>query len=281
MRYDGLRPPFTSSVNHPLLIARRLVAWLGLAAILIALLGWSPAMSAPRTIVLAADIWCPLNCEPSDRHPGLMIEILKATLEPHGYVINYQLMPWERALTEARNGRIDGVIGVNHTEAVGLVSHRQSAGITTLVMVTLKDRNIRFSGVASLDTLRVGAIEGYSYSEAVDTWIEANRSNHQRLEFAFGVRPLDSNIRKLVGGYIDVFPEVKEVVWLRLRHLGLLDQVVLHDAGLVEEVYFGFSPNRPDLVEVARLLDAGISDLRRSGRLTSILRVYGIKDWAK
>lgn len=281
MGHDGLWSRLCSGAYPRLLDAGYRFRRLGFAAILIALLGWSPAMSAPRTIQLRADAWCPYNCEPSDPHPGLMIEIIKAALEPHGYVIDYKVMPWERALSEARNGNVDGVIGVSQAEAAGLITHEHPAGVATLVMVTRKDNTIRYSGVSSLDSLRVGAIEGYSYSGEVDAWIEANLKNRQRLEFVHGATPLELNIRKLIAGRIDVFPETKEVAWLRLRDLGLLDQVIFQDANSVEPIYFGFSPRRPDLVEVARLIDAGIVDLRRTGQLQSIIQFYGVQDWGK
>ena len=63
------------------------------------------------TLTLAADNWCPFNCQPNSTYPGYMIEIAQQVFAEYNININYQVIPWSRALRLCRAGIISAVVG--------------------------------------------------------------------------------------------------------------------------------------------------------------------------
>ena len=62
-------------------------------------------------ITLAADLWCPYNCQPKEENPGFLIEIAKYSLEKQGHTVKYHLVPWQRAIRMVRKGQYHGLVG--------------------------------------------------------------------------------------------------------------------------------------------------------------------------
>ncbi len=58
----------------------------------------TPSPVGAETITLAADVWCPFNCNPGGDPPGYMVEVAKAVFEPRGHTVTYRVLPWARAV---------------------------------------------------------------------------------------------------------------------------------------------------------------------------------------
>lgn len=91
------------------------------------------SISAADTIILVADKWCPYNCTPETERPGFLVEIARRAFELAGHKLEYRLMPWKRAVTEAKRGNVNGIIGFGlksstHKRDVTIIS----AGIQSL-----------------------------------------------------------------------------------------------------------------------------------------------------
>ncbi len=69
-----------------------------------------------KKVVLAADEWCPYNCEPGSAKPGYVIELAKIIFEKKGYEFDYKMMPWEQAKSDALQGKMSGAIGMDKEE---------------------------------------------------------------------------------------------------------------------------------------------------------------------
>ncbi|WP_157729877.1 transporter substrate-binding domain-containing protein [Bacterioplanes sanyensis] len=91
-----------------------------------------PIVAAAQTLSIRSDTWYPMNGDPQADKPGFMIEIAKAIFEPQGITIDYRLMPWERALSEVRAGRIDCVVGAYVEDAPDFVFPEQPWGLIML-----------------------------------------------------------------------------------------------------------------------------------------------------
>ena len=77
--------------------------------IVILLLSCAQFAFAKEKIILAADMWCPYNCEPDSKNPGFLIEMAKIIFEEHDIEIEYRLMPWSKALDAVKNGSIHAI----------------------------------------------------------------------------------------------------------------------------------------------------------------------------
>ena len=79
---------------------------------------------------------------------------------------------------------------------------------------------------------------------------------------------------------IDAIVDNEAVILHVARRMGVNDQIKLAGHGSeIAYIYIAFSPKRADSQRYARMLSAGVVQLRRTGQLAVILSKYGLKDW--
>jgi polar amino acid transport system substrate-binding protein len=126
----------------------------------------------------------------------------------------------------------------------------------------------------------LGIIQDYSYGEDLDVYIEENKRNSSLISIATGDNALETLIKQLNGGRIDVMIEDKLVAQFNIASLGYADNLktiaVVSDP---EQLWIGFSPANPKSGEYARILSEGMIKFRNDGRLKTILDKYGLSDW--
>ena len=236
--------------------------------------GW---VSAER-IVIAADIWCPFNCQPDSEQPGFMVEIAQRVFSEHGHDVQYVEMGWERAIHEARRGNINAVIGAYKGDAPDFVFPDQEMALVGNTFFARKEVAWRYDNIDSLQTVNLGIIKGYDYGEDLKEHIDQNSG--ERVFELIGDNPLQRGIKMLMAERLDTVIEGAQVFWHTASQLGLQDQfVVAGQAGELNRSYIAFSPKIEASNNYAELLSEGISRLRVSGELGHILHKYGLSDW--
>ena len=230
------------------------------------------------TLTVRADNWPPYNSEPTAKNPGYMIEVLKEIYEPQGIAIDYQLMPWTRACNDVNAGKYDAVVGTDKSENPGMIFPQESFGDMVSTMYVRNDNPWRYAGIDSLAGKRLGVIDGYSYSDELDPYIEKNKGG--KVFAATGDDALPMLIKMLQAGRIDVLIEDANVMRFTLVGAGAKNIV---SAGRVDTnstaLEFGLSNKSKTSADYARKFDEGIAKLRASGRLAEILNKYGVQDW--
>lgn len=234
------------------------------------------SVKAAEPIRLRADAWCPYNCDPKADRPGYMIEIMRHVFADGG--IDYQLLPWSRAVEEARAGRIEAVAGATAADGAGLVFGKQAIGLSTNVIVTRRGGPWRYTGLKSLDGKRLAAVKDYSYGEEMDKYIQAHATDSNRLELASGDDVTDQNLKKLLTGRVDAMVEDVNVVGFALAAQGIDNLVDIQPLNEGTPLFVAFAPG-PKAAARAATLDEGIRSLRRSGELSHIMARYGLGDW--
>jgi polar amino acid transport system substrate-binding protein len=245
-----------------------------------ALIGFLIAGAAQAdTVVIRADHWYPMNGKPGDANPGFMIEIAQRTLAQGGHTVDYDLMPWERALHSAENGTIDCVVGAYKSDAPNLLFPENSQGVDITATFVKKGSPWRYSNLEGLKSVQVGGITGYSYGDDVDAFIE---QNPQKVQLLSGDTALEQNIRKLLGGRIDVILESPSVLNAKLKELNLQGQADFAGAiGEPENLYIACTPQKDSSRAYIKMISDGTQQLRQSGELKKILEKYGLSDWAE
>lgn len=229
------------------------------------------------TVVIRADHWYPMNGNPGDTNPGFMIEIAQRTLAQAGHTVDYDLMPWERALHSAENGVIDCVVGAYQSDAPNLLFPENSQGVDITGTFVKKGSPWRYSDLDALKSVQIGAISGYSYGDDLDAFIQQNPQNVQLLS---GDTALEQNIRKLLSGRIDMILESPAVLNAKLKTLNLQGQVEFAGAvGKPENLYIACTPKKASSHAYIKLISDGTQQLRQSGELKKILEKYGLSDW--
>ncbi len=231
------------------------------------------------TITIKADQWCPYNCDPKSDKPGYIIEAAKIIFEKAGHKLDYQTMAWPRALQDAKDGNITGVVGANAEEVKeGFVLPKVPQGLNAFSFFVKKGSSWKYTGPDSLKQLKyLGVIADYSYNDEINAFIKANKP---LIDLAAGETPLDQCMKKLDAGRITAVVEDRNVFNLAAANSSFKDS--FEDAGTSAEkikLYMAFSSKNPKAKEYASILEKGWTDMRKSGELKKILDKYNAKDW--
>lgn len=253
-----------------------------LPIILLVLLLHIPA--AADTITIVADGWCPFNCQPGSEKPGYMIEIAQTVFSKAGHEIKYSNLQWDEALMETRQGTYTAVVGASKDDAPDFVFPEVSLGTAGSVFFVKEESSWHYAGLDSLKTVKIGIIKSYSYGDTLDSFFEQKEKTGEVL-VSSGDQPLDVLIDQLMSGKIDALIEDPAVLTDYLVDNGMLDILSkLKEAGqegVAQPIFIAFSPVNPKSKEYADILAKGLTELRKSGGLSQILKKYEIKDWQK
>lgn len=230
-----------------------------------------------ETISIRADNWYPMNGAPGAEKPGYMIELAQIIFGEHGHSVDYQTMPWERALATVRAGEEDCVVGAYKEDAPDFVFPDQKWGLDQSAFYVKADSSWQYDGLNSLKGKKIALIGGYSYGEEFDQYVEKNPGV---ADFLNANNALELNIRKVIGGRVDALVESPAVLEAQLSEMGLEGKLKkAGDLGEAEPMYIACSPANPKSSEWVQLVDEGTKQLRESGKLQEILSKYGLEDW--
>jgi len=244
--------------------------------VLFILLWLIPSAAIADTIVLVANKWCPYNCIPATAQPGYIVEIARVVYERAGYKFTYKLLPWKRAVSAARKGEFNGIIGFTSNTVKGFITTKTELGITQDAFFVKKEERWRYKDIASLK--KIGAIGyplGYHYTPEIDDYFQ-----HAKNIFPVpGDNPLIPMVKMLLLGRINTFPENVTVMKYFLDETDQTDKVVIAGEFHRSNVYAGFGLRSPTHQRDMRILSDGIQTLRNTGELETILNRYGLQDW--
>jgi polar amino acid transport system substrate-binding protein len=248
-----------------------------LSAIAVVIWCLLPASAATETLRVRADTWMPFNGDPASAQPGYVVEALKAIFEPQGITIDYQNLPWADTLKAAENGEVDAAIGASRTEAAHLVLPEENITVARVGLFVRKGNPWAYTNKESFAKVRLGAIDGYNYWDVLDDYIKSHGA--PQVTLFTGTTPLPDAISKLRGGEIEMMPETLPVfIWaLREQHLSIAEfRIAYTHQG--DDVFVAFAPTDAGR-RYAKLFDAGLRQLRKSGELAKLLQKYGLEDW--
>lgn len=257
-----------------------------LGAALLAMSAWTNAAHAEK-IVLAADEWCPYNCEAGSDKPGFMVEIAREAFKRHDIDVEYVTVPWTRAIEEARTNKYTGIIGAYYGDAPDFIYPEKPQGRTVMTFFVKDGNDWTFSGIDSLSHVSLGTIADYSYSTELDEYIEKNKINPRMIQIVSGDNAMDVNIKKLANDRIGALVEDKQVMAYRLAQDDMADmRGVLKQAGDLPApedgdgiIFVAFSPQNPNAQKYADILTQETQAMRESGDLAKILERYGVTDF--
>lgn len=250
-----------------------------LLLVLVLLFQLAPSSAAARTITLAADPWCPINCEPGAPLEGYVIEAARQIFSQAGIDVEYRISPWSRVLLDVENGHLDGAVGVYGTEAPDLVYPDVEIGLSDNGFFVRKDFEWEYNGLESIKNVRVAFISDYDYGPPFLEYLQ-NNPGSPNVTMTRGSDALERSFLMLVNSRVDVVINDVAVGQHFLTHFPDRDKVRYAGAqGLPEPVYLAFSPKNPASQEYARIFTEGWRQLRASGELARILGRYGLVDW--
>lgn len=232
------------------------------------------------SLEVAADEWCPINCQPDATNPGYVVEVLKAVFAQDD--INYRVIPWKRAVLNVQKGLSAAAIGAGKdiTEREGLQVGQEPIGYIYDCLYVVSNSTVKYRGKADdLNSIkRLGIGLGYVYADGFKEWID-RPENAPKLFTASGDQPSVRNLRKLAAGSLDGMIEAGIVMDYQLLKTGLAQKVISAGCDTPEPIYVAFGPKGSQGDVLVKRFDQGVTELRRSGKLAEILNKYGVKDW--
>ncbi|MFO0388673.1 MAG: substrate-binding periplasmic protein [Alphaproteobacteria bacterium] len=247
-----------------------------LATLFFAFAAFSASAQPAKTITIAADEWCPINCAPNSKEEGIGIDLARKVFEPLGYKVEYKIMPWAEALKQVREGKVHAVVGASRSDDKTLIFPDNA--ITEIVdgFYVRAGSPWRYQGVHTLKNKRIGIIEDYGYGEIVTSFIKKNQYTAGALHIAKGKTPLQDNIKQLLDAKIDVLVESRIVMDYTLKTSNLSDKILLAGSVPQDHVYLAFSPALPQSKALAAQYDTAIRSMKTSGALKRMYGKYGL-----
>ena len=238
------------------------------------------ARTYAERLQVVADIWCPFNCQPNAPLPGYISEVLAAVF-PQEH-IDYQVVPWKRAVLQTRQGVSTAAIAATAEMAKEglLLIGRQPVGHAYDCLYVASGNPLSYHGRAAdlHGVQRLGIALGYEYAEGIGEWL-ANDANKAKIFAESGDEPARRNLRKLMRGGLDGMVEDRSVMSFLLLDPAYAGRVTLAGCNQAVPLYMAFSPKRPGAESLPERFDQGLVALRQSGRLAQILGKYGVTDW--
>jgi len=235
--------------------------------------------ASPKSLVIAADLWCPYNCLPESTLPGYMVELTQHAFDavsPGQYHVIYKILTWKRAILQARNGYIDGIIGAVPSEAEQLHFPSEEQGLMIDRFFTRKDSSWSFQGVSELthqSAFILGGVDGYAYTKGVSRFM---KSFPRQAYLASGANAMRKLVDLLDLGRIDAIVGNENVFRfaVRARPNGFQNYRIAGSTNVEEKLYVAFNQ-----AILAQQLAEGTRLIRANGTLETILERYGLADW--
>jgi polar amino acid transport system substrate-binding protein len=226
-------------------------------------------------VTLMADMWCPYNCEPGSKDPGLFIEVATQALEAKGHKVKYSLAPWARALDDARKGTITGVVGAGPADIDGLEPATPIASSSNCFF-TPKGSKWTFTDITSLEKITVAGISGYTYTPEIDAYF-ANSKNAKKVELVGGEDALEKNLKKIAASRVDAIIEDVNVANYTAAKLKIADKIQKAGCAKSLPITVAFAKKHPKAKEFAKIINDHLATLQKSGKFDALKKKYNME----
>lgn len=223
-----------------------------------------------RTLVGAGDPWPPF-LDPDVPGQGIAVEIVSAALTTQGYEVEWNSMPWARALYGVRDAEYDILVGAWYTDERAEFLLYSEPYIDNDVRIIMRaDDDFEFAGIEDLTDKRIGTVLGYGYGD------EFNQAQNYIPEPAVN---LITNIRRLVGRRIDLTVEDELVARYLINEINpdFIEQIRFSETPLMSNsLHLAIGRDHPDAEEIVAAFNAGFAEIRSNGTYEQILRDNGL-----
>ena len=241
-------------------------SWLAMWALamgLTGLLAGAPARAQERIDIDASDPPF-MHADANGMAAGFYPELLRQAFALMNEPVQIDAVPWKRAIAEIDAGTA-GVAGIYKTQE-RLQKYDYSATLLTekLVVVTRRDRVLRFAGLEDLAGLRIGVIRGWSYGDEFDAMRAAGRFQAEE------VVGDTMNFNKLEAGRLDAVVSIEQGSRKILAAGHFPSLQVLPVPLAMKTAHLAFSRAQHKGALLARF-DAAVEALRRSGEFDRLV----------
>ncbi len=234
----------------------------------------SPSISADGEPLKIASIeWCPQLCQDQDMR-GYVTETVDMVFENSPYDLEISIYPWTRAILMVRSGQAHALLSPTKKEAPNLRYPKNQVGTQKMCFFSTADSTWRYSGLESLQGLRLGVARDTSISE-LDAYMRENSGFFQVMPYDHSY--VEKSLKQISAGRMDAFLFTNNSVIHEIRLLGLEGKYRSSGCFSSENIYMAFSPLKSKEAEIEKMIkyfDQRMNQLNNSGRLDNILSRY-------
>ena len=205
----------------------------------------APTVNAelPKSLVFGATDWCPYTCEHQgpNAKSGIVEIYLTEVFKQLGVNIEIKVLPWRRAVRDAEQGRLNGLLTVVPGEAKHvLLTSTPTMNYLDCFYTRLED-DWEYKNPKSLEKRVVGAVQDYGYGDKIDQFLLSS-NNALLLNGDMLIKRMQS---LLLSKRIDTFISEKRVHELEIRKAGKSTKDV-RVAGCLQEypLYIAVQPDQ-------------------------------------
>lgn len=247
-----------------------------LIAVGLTLGAFGQALANDKQIKIVSDFWFPYNGAPTAAQKGYVIDLARQIAAKQGYTIDYRLGDRDEAAELASSGNIDCIVGTDQNESAKLAFPKHPWGISVNAAYTLNDAPNKPKTLAEATSLRVGAIDGYTYNDEIERLLAKSKSVHRT---PASPSAFTSMVQRLVVKKLDVVIEDVNVANAAINKLQLSGRVVPTAVSADRsEVFLACTANERGKALV-KMFDEGLTAARANGSFAKVLGNYGLSDW--
>ncbi|WP_018691710.1 substrate-binding periplasmic protein [Algicola sagamiensis] len=247
-------------------------------------------MTASRLITFLLGITCISLCAEEKKHVdlttinwepytgetlndgGFFTHIVTQAFQKAGYQVTYHYRPWTRALKEAKDGEVHGVMDVYKTkERTKFLSYPDVVWKVKEELITVKPLNINYGGdLSNLKSAVIGVIRG---STAHDDFDQAQLKTYP-------YNQQDQGILLILKERIDLILAPRSLFFYHLERLSpRFDRSkvkILSPPYKVFDMYVAFSKKKPGFEKLTEEFNAGLKQIKADGSYQKILKKHFI-----
>lgn len=234
------------------------------------LFGSTGALCEP--ITLATMNWEPFYGEKLPEN-GFFAALSREAFKRCGFELKLVFLPWKRALTLAKNGEYDGLLGAYYSEERTRYFHfPNSVSRNEEVFVKKKGRPIPFSRLEDLKPYTIGTLRGGAQSEdLLKHGLVIKETNDY-----------ESSIKKLNANRIDLLLIGKQAFYFILTNQDDLRPLkenfdILAPPYKFYDLYCPITRKRPDGKSITTSFNRALREMRIDGTYDRILSRFGQK----
>jgi polar amino acid transport system substrate-binding protein len=186
-------------------------------------------------------------------------------------------MPWNEALIQMENGKIDGLIGISNAKGKELLTTKLPLEYSIISAFTTNDTKWVYDGPKSLRGKKIGMIMDYEMGEDISNYLSINYAKSTgSFLIEDGELAVSQSIKNLIENKSDVYIEDRRVVKDYLMKNGLEDKI--RDSGRIYNtelpIYVAFYKKIPNINRYVKNLENGIASLKATGEYEDLREKY-------
>ncbi len=222
---------------------------------------------ASDSVVFACNEFPPYKMENSESGlPGFDVEFLEEVFKRAGIDLIITYMPWNRALNEARYGRVAGVCSCSSTkEREEYLYFSDPLGKASSGLFSLTEND--FSEVSRVEEIGdkfVGVIKGYNIVENLHS---------AKIKNIVELTDETQGLMMLLRGRIDFYYSYAAPTRFYLKQQNITSKVTYHEIAY-GNYYSCLSKNTDGAEDLLKIFNAGLQQIKNDGTYDKILAKY-------